>query len=142
MRKSLDVLSASLPVADPRGRGAGMSPQLLLRILNASIQYFSPDARLSSIFCAAFLKRSAAERSALSLPPIVSCALNACTDTMGGGFVTTAAASGFGGRTDGWEGSDDDSKRLSMSLAWHISPYAVLYSVNSSEHFKSVLDAH
>ncbi len=129
IRKSFDVLSAPLPVAEPRGRGAGMRPQLPLRILSASTQYFSPDSRPSSMLSAASLNRSAAALSALSLPPIVSWALNPCTETMGEGFETTVAARGAGGRVDGWDGSDAVSRRESKSLAWVISPSATLPSV-------------
>lgn len=71
-RKSFDVLSAPFPVAEPGGSGAGTNPQLPRLIRRASSQYRSLLARPASIFSAAALKRSAALRSALSLPPTTS----------------------------------------------------------------------
>ena len=71
-RKSFDVLSAPLPVAEPGGSGAGTNPQLPRLIRSASSQYRSLLARPASMFSAAALKRSAALRSALSLPPTTS----------------------------------------------------------------------
>jgi hypothetical protein len=90
---------------------------------------------------AAVLKTPAALRSASSLPPRVSWALNACTETMGAGLVTVVAERAgavvamvgsapvacammddAGVDSDGVE----DSSMLNSSFAWVISPRAVL----------------
>ncbi len=89
--KSFDVLSAPFPVADPGGRGAGDNPQLALLALNASTQYFSPLSQLLPILSAAALNNFDAVLNASSFPPAASCALKACTDKMGAGFVTVVA---------------------------------------------------
>ncbi len=98
--KSLDDLSAPLPVAAPGGRGAGTRPQFPFRIFSASAQYFSPLTRPDSILLAAALKMSAAFRRASSLSPMASWALKASTDIIGGGFFTKVAVNRAGG--EGW----------------------------------------
>jgi len=75
--KSLDVLSAPLPVAEPGGRGAGDNPQLARLALNASTQYFLPWAWLRPILSAAALKSFETFLSVSSFPPIVNCVLKA-----------------------------------------------------------------
>jgi hypothetical protein len=91
--KSLLVLSAPFPIADPGGRGAGDNPQLALLALSASTQYSSPLARLRPILSAAVLNNLDTFLNASSLPPMVSCALKVWTETMGEGFATVVADS-------------------------------------------------
>ena len=91
--KSLLVLSAPFPNADPGGRGAGDNPQFARLALNASTQYSSPLTRLRPILSAAVLNNLEAFLNASSLPPMDSCALKVWTETMGGGFDTVVADS-------------------------------------------------
>lgn len=129
IKKSLDVLSAPLPVAKPNGRGAGIKPQLDLRIFSASTQYWSPRTLPLSMLSAADLNISAAFLSASSLPPTESCALNASTDGIGEGLVTIVAVS-MCGTCDGPEGVGAEEleaiRRVNSSFACDISPKAVL----------------
>lgn len=94
--KSLDVLSAPLPVAEPAGRGAGVSPQFARLILRASTQYFSPVSLERSMLSEADLKSPAALRNASSLLPMTNCESKVCTDTMEGGLETIVAESDEG----------------------------------------------
>jgi hypothetical protein len=120
IKKSLEVLSAPLPVADPNGSGAGIKPQLALRILSACTQYLSPFTRPLSMLSAADLKMSAAFRKVWSLPPMTSCALNARTEGIGEGFVTIVVVSvddGNEGIRDGCIGEVDARSREISSFA-------------------------
>jgi len=131
MRKSFEDLSAPFPVAAPRGRGAGIRPQLPRLILRASTQYFSPRTRPLSMLSAAALKRFAAFLSASSLLPMVSWELKARTEDIGGGLETAVAE-----RLDGvlgWVAGCafcDDKREASRSLACDISPSEMLASLN------------
>jgi hypothetical protein len=120
IKKSLEVLSAPLPIADPNGSGAGIKPQLALLILSASTQYLSPLTLPLSMLSAADLNMLAAFRSASSFPPTTSCALNAWTEGIGGGFVTIVAVSvdeGNEGIGDGCVGEVDARSKEISSLA-------------------------
>lgn len=111
IKKSFEVLSAPFPVGAPKGSGAGINPQFARRIFSASTQYFSPFTRLRSIPSAAALNTSAAFRKARSLLLIVSCALKALMDGIGGGFVTIVVESFGGGLGSDVEGADADGIR-------------------------------
>jgi hypothetical protein len=75
---------------------------------------------------AADLKRPAAFRNDSSLLPIVSCALNASTEVIGGGFVTKVAESGDGNSSLPGIPAGPDNTEFNRSLAWDISPRATL----------------
>jgi hypothetical protein len=120
IKKSLEVLSDPFPVAAPNGRGAGIKPQFALLILRASTQYLLPFTLPLSMLSAADLNMSAAFRRASSFPPTTSCALNAWTDSIGGGFVTIVAVSvdeGSSGIGDGCVGEVEARSREISSLA-------------------------
>jgi hypothetical protein len=120
IKKSLEVLSAPLPVAAPKGRGAGIRPQFALLILRASTQYLLPLNLPLSMLSAADLNMLAAFRRASSFPPTTSCPLNAWTDGIGSGFVTIAAVSVDEGSDeigDGCAGERDARSRDISSLA-------------------------
>lgn len=131
IKKSLDVLSVPLPKGAQTGNGAGTRLQFAVLILSASTQYFSLCRRLLSSLDAACLNTSAAFLSASSLPPIVSCALNASTELMAGGLDTMLAVrevEGNEGTGEGRFGVVDDKRKHRRSLACVISPRAILRS--------------
>lgn len=127
-RKSFDVLSAPLPIADPNGRGAGIRPQFDRRMESASVHSLSLFAEPRSTPSAAAFKTSEAFRRASSFPPVTNRALNDWTEGIAGNFETEDAVrqpdeSGTG------RGSDDDEvdrSKDNRSRAWDISPYAML----------------
>lgn len=102
IKKSFEVLSAPLPVAEPNGSGAGIKPQFALLIFSASTQYLLPLILPLSMLSAADLNMPAAFLRASSLPPTTNCALNAWTEGIEGGFVTIAAVN----EDDGSEETD------------------------------------
>lgn len=135
-KKSLDVLSEPFPDGAQTGNGAGTKLQFAFLILSASTQYFSLFKRLLSNLDAACLNTSAAFLSASSLPPIVSCALKASTELMAGGLDTTLAVRVSEGKEgtgeDSFDEVVDDKRKQRRSLAWVISPRAMLkFRVNS-----------
>jgi len=120
IKKSLEVLSAPLPVAAPKGKGAGIKPQFALLILRASTQYLSPLAAPPSMLSEAVLNMSEAFRRASSLPPTTSCALNAWTEGIEEGLVTIVAVNvdeGSEGIEDNCVGEVDERRKESSSLA-------------------------
>lgn len=136
IRKSLDVLSAPFPEGAQTGNGAGTRLQFAFLILSASTQYASLCKRLLSSLDAACLNTSAAFLSASSLPPMVSCALNASTELIADGLDTMLAVREVGGKDgtgEGWFGVVDDKRKHRRSLACVISPRAILISGERSD---------